>query len=165
MKRLSQKLLLGTFMAAMGMASMAQSNPTPPAGPAANEARGMAPRMERGDHERFQKRMSERFARHLERLKPKLQLSADQQSAWTTFSNALQAPVAHPKRMDQSELAKLSTPERIDLMRTRLAERDEALRQRGDATKTFYAALTAAQKTIFDKETLPRWPHGPAYRP
>lgn len=165
MKRLSQKLLMGTLLAAMGMASMAQSNPAPAAGPAAHEARGMTPRMERGDHERLQKRMSERFARHLESLKPKLQLSADQQNAWTTFSNAMQAPAVRPKRMEQSELATLSTPERIDLMRTRMAERDEMLRQRGDATKAFYATLNATQKTIFDKETLPRQRHGQAHRP
>lgn len=165
MKRLSQKFLMGTLLAAMGMASMAQSNPAPAAGPVAHEARGMAPRMERGDHERFQQRMGERFARHLESLKPKLQLSADQQSAWATFSNAMQAPAVRPKRMAQSELAKLSTPERIDLMRTRMAERDAMLRQRGDATKAFYAALTAAQKNIFDKETLPRQRHGQAHRP
>ncbi len=43
-----------------------------------------------------------------------------------------------------------------ELRATRMAEMDK----RGDATKTFYATLSADQKKVFDDETARRGHHG-----
>ena len=72
----------------------------------------------------------------------------------------MQPPVhgARPARAAmKAEFDKLTTPERIDKMRTlraqRMTEMNAAMDKRGDATKTFYAALNATQKKVFDAET------------
>ena len=58
--------------------------------------------------------------------------------------------------------AKLTTPERIDKMQAHKAERDADMSQRAEATKAFYAQLSAEQKKVFDTETARHMhaPHG-----
>jgi hypothetical protein len=51
-------------------------------------------------------------------------------------------------------MAKLATPERIDRMRAVRAQRNAEMDKRMDATKTFYAALSAEQKKTFDAEGM-----------
>jgi len=57
---------------------------------------------------------------------------------------------------DHADMEKLSTPERIDKMRTlraqRMTEMTTAMDKRDEAVKTFYATLTADQKKVFDAE-------------
>ena len=48
-----------------------------------------------------------------------------------------------------------------ELRATRMAEMDK----RGDATKTFYATLSADQKKVFDDETARRGHHGQGRTP
>lgn len=97
--------------------------------------------------------MQERMARRLAEFKQKLQLSPSQEGAWTAYIAALK-PGGNGKRVDRAELARLTTPERIDRMRTLRAARAAEMDKRGDATKTFYAALNADQKKVFDAESL-----------
>jgi hypothetical protein len=93
--------------------------------------------------------------RHAE-LKAKLKLTGEQETAWTTFTAAMTPPQINPKRPNRAEMDKLSTPERIDRMRALRAEHmtamNAAMDKREDATKTFYAALNADQKKVFDAE-------------
>jgi protein CpxP len=51
-------------------------------------------------------------------------------------------------------MQKLTTPERIDRMRTLRTERQASMDKRGDAVKTFYAALNAEQKKTFDSRPM-----------
>ena len=64
---------------------------------------------------------------------------------------------ADKHKMDRAELAKLSTPERLDkmkAMRTEMtSEHNSRMEQRDQAVKTFYATLTPEQKKIFDTES------------
>lgn len=90
-------------------------------------------------------------------LKAKLKITAAQESAWTTYTAAMKPPAtALDRRPDRAELDKLSTPERIDKMRSlrtqQLADMNAAMDQRDEATKTLYAALSAEQKKVFDTE-------------
>ncbi|MFZ3219994.1 MAG: Spy/CpxP family protein refolding chaperone [Rhodoferax sp.] len=90
-------------------------------------------------------------------LKAKLKITAAQESAWTAYTAAMKPPATVlDKRPDRAELDKLSTPERIDKMRSlrtqQLADMNAALDQRDEATKTLYAALSAEQKKVFDTE-------------
>ena len=101
-------------------------------------------------------KMEQMHARHLSELKSKLKLSAEQEGAWQTFASALKPPAQALPRPDKAELEKLSTPERIDklhaLRKQHMEVMDKEMDQREQATKKFYATLSAEQKTIFDAE-------------
>jgi hypothetical protein len=60
------------------------------------------------------------------------------------------------KRPDHAEMDKLSTPERIDKMRAlrsqHMTDMQANMDKRDEATKTFYATLSAEQKKVFDAE-------------
>ncbi len=59
-------------------------------------------------------------------------------------------PPAPPKRED---LAKLSTPERLDQMRALRQQREAEFDKRDAATRAFYGTLNAEQKKTFDART------------
>lgn len=158
MKHLRQHLVAAGLLAALGLSAVAQTtvpapgaNTAPMADPAKAQERhaGMQER-----HARMQERMNQRLAE----VKQKLQLTPAQENAWSSYTAALKP--AQFNRPDRAELARLSTPERIDRMRAARAARMAEMDRRGEATKTFYAALTPEQKKIFDAESLRRGPHG-----
>ena len=96
-------------------------------------------------------------SKHLAALKAKLQITAQQESAWSAFTDAMK-PLARPvhDKAAAAELDQLSTPERIDklhaLRTQRMAERSAAMDKRDEAVKSLYAALTPAQQKTFDEE-------------
>lgn len=106
--------------------------------------------------EKMQKRMAEHHQERQAQLKAKLKLSPEQEAAWTQFAQATQ-PMAHgpngAQRPNPADMAKLTTPERIDAMQAMKAQRDAHMTQRAEATKAFYASLSAEQKVVFDAET------------
>ena len=111
------------------------------------------PRGGRMDPARFDAYMARRNAD----LKTRLKITLAQEGAWTAYTAAMKPPAtAFDKRPDRAELDKLSTPERIDKMRSlrtqQLADMNAALDQRDEATKTLYGALSAEQKKVFDAE-------------
>lgn len=109
-----------------------------------------------GRHHMDPEKIEQMHAKHLAELKGKLKLTPEQESAWTTFSAAIQPSGDGMKPADMAEIDKLSTPERIDKMhalrKEHMAAMDKAMDQREQATKTFYAVLTAEQKKVFDAE-------------
>lgn len=146
MKSVHKHLVAAGLLAAFGFSAFAQ---TPPAGAPSPQAR-----QERMAARHDPAKMQERMAQRQAELKAKLQISAAQESAWNSFTSALQPPANRPARPDRAEFAKLTTPERIDRMQAMKAQRDAAMAKRADATKTFYAALTPEQQKVFDAETL-----------
>ena len=145
MKSLQRHLIAAGFVAALGLGAIAQAQPqTPPAGPGG--------RHDPAQMEQFHARMQERMAVRMAELKQKLQISAGQEAAWTSWASAMK-PTPH-QRPERSEFAKLTTPERIDRMRALRAQRNAEMDKRMDATKGFYAVLTAEQKKTFDAESL-----------
>lgn len=87
-----------------------------------------------------------------EHLRTILQLRPDQDAALKTYleavtptSDALRA-VDRIERRDEAP----TTPERLARMEQRLAEQQAGMRQRIDATRTFYGQLDARQKKVFD---------------
>jgi hypothetical protein len=102
-------------------------------------------------------KMAQMHAKHLADLKAKLKITASQEAAWNTFADAMKPPAdMMNKRPDHAEMDKLTTPERIDKMRAmhkeHMAAMEAAMDKRAEATKTFYAALSAEQKKTFDEE-------------
>jgi Spy/CpxP family protein refolding chaperone len=140
-----KQLIAAAVLATLGLAAVAQPAPAPaPYGAAAPQARPDA--AGRHDPAKWQARMAERLAR----FKQKLQITPAQEGAWAAWTAAIQPP-ANMKRPDRAEFEKLTTPERIDRMRALRAERMARMDKRGDATKTFYAALSPEQKRVFDE--------------
>jgi hypothetical protein len=114
-------------------------------------------------------KMEAQINRHLSELKAKLKLAASQESAWSTFAAAMKPDFAQmPARPDRAELEKMTTPERIDKMRALRAEHmthmNTEMDRRDDAVKSFYAALNAEQKKIFDSEHARFGEHHPGER-
>jgi hypothetical protein len=105
-------------------------------------------------------KMQAMVEKRLATLKTQLKLTPTQEGSWTAFSTAMKPPVdkkisMHP---DQAELAKLTTPERIEKMKAlhtqHMTEMSANMDKRGEATKVFYATLNPDQQKAFDANTL-----------
>lgn len=105
-------------------------------------------------------KMDAMVAKRQGEIKAKLKIMPDQEAAWSAFSAAMKPPAGamEHKRPDPAEMAKLSTPDRIDKMRAMRAERMQQMStemtKREDAIKAFYAVLNAEQKKTFDEGHL-----------
>jgi periplasmic protein CpxP/Spy len=138
MNMFHKHLLAASLVAGLGLsAAFAQS---PPAGGRHDPAR----------HEQRMAKKQERHAQKLAELKAKLQIHAAQETAWNAWVAAMQRPA----RGQRPDFAAMTTPQRIDYMRARRAERAAAMDQRAEVTKSFYGVLSAAQQKVFDAETL-----------
>jgi periplasmic protein CpxP/Spy len=152
-------LLLAGLLATASFGAMAQGAATTPSAPAAMGAPGeMHPGHMMGMGRHDPAKMQAMMAKHQTELKAKLKLTPAQEGAWTTFTAAMQPPahMGRPTPEQRAEMDKLSTPERIDKMRAlrtqRMADMSAAMDKRGEATKTFYAALSPEQQKTFDAE-------------
>lgn len=134
--------------ACFGVAQAQTTTPDAPAGPQAQQGRKFDPA-----------RMAERVNRHLADLKQKLQITAAQEGAWTSFATAMQPP-ANMQRPDRQALGSMTTPERIDQMRAMRDRRNAEMDRRAEATKAFYGQLSPEQKKTFDTETAHMFQRG-----
>lgn len=159
MKSLISPLLLAALLASAGFSGVAQAADDYPcmmggAGPMQGDM-GYG-HMGQRDGSRMQAYMDRRHAA----LKAQLKLTPAQESAWTSYTAAMKPPADLMKQhqADYTELAKLSTPERIDKMKSmrsqHMNDMSAAMDQRGDAIKAFYATLTPAQQKVFDTHTM-----------
>jgi periplasmic protein CpxP/Spy len=102
---------------------------------------------------KMEKHMAERQAK----LKADLKLAPEQEAAWSAFV-ARTAP--EPRMMGgkdgakREDWSKLTTPERLDKMQARHAERAEHMAKRIEATKSLYASLTPEQQKTFDAQSM-----------
>jgi Spy/CpxP family protein refolding chaperone len=101
-------------------------------------------------------RMQEHMVNRAADLKAKLKLTPEQDGAWKTYMAEMKPP-ADLKRPARGEMEKLSTPERLDKMRELRKQREAQMDKHDAATRTFYASLTAEQKTVFDANTGERF--------
>lgn len=99
-----------------------------------------------------QERMKAHMAKRAAELKADLKLTPEQENGWNTYLAAMKpsTPPAMPKRED---MARLSTPERLDKMRDMRQQRDAEFDKRDTATRSFYASLNAEQQKTFDART------------
>jgi Spy/CpxP family protein refolding chaperone len=126
-------------------------------------------RMGKMDPARMQAMMEKREAL----LKAQLKLTPAQEGAWKAFVDA-KKPTAPPaadmqQRPDPIEMAKLTTPERLDKMKAMREEHMKimtaAMAKHEEATRAFYAALTPEQQKVFDAVSMqgPRGAMGPRH--
>ena len=151
--QLRKHLIACALLAGLGLSAQAQTTPTP-AQPAS------APKAERHHgHGKFDPaKRAERMNQRLAELKQKLQITPNQEQAWTSFSAAMQPPAQRAKP-DREALSRMTTPDRIDQMRILRDQRNAEMDRRADATKAFYGQLNAAQQKTFDDETARMFQH------
>jgi len=93
---------------------------------------------------------------HLNELKAKLNLTADQQAAWQTFSDqvndqAKNMAAMRDKMMEQTQTMPKTAPEQMAMMAKMMKDRARHMDKMADAVKEFYATLSPEQQTAFDK--------------
>jgi len=144
MKASIKPLLLAALLSSAAFATLAQpgSKPAPGAGPCAS-----AP--EEGRHARKHERMQEHLSRRATALKDELKLSPQQEAGWESYLAALKPP-ARPQHTD---MAGLSTPQRLDRMGEMRKLREAEFERREAATRAFYSTLNAEQQKVFDART------------
>jgi len=152
MNKLTQRLLAASaavLLAGASVTAMAR-------GPGGCDEGHSGPRAEK-----MQQRMADKMAKREADLKAALKLTAAQEAAWGTFTSAMKPPAMGGKnRPDHEEMAKLTTPQRMEKMQAMKAERDAHMAQRMEATKAFYAALTPEQQKVFDEKAHRMGDHG-----
>ena len=88
-------------------------------------------------------------------LHDKLNLSADQEGAWKTYTDATMTNMTQSKR-GAVDLDSMSAPQRMEKGLEFMNERLKKMAAQLDALKTFYATLTPEQQKVFDAETSPK---------
>lgn len=135
--------LAGGLAALAPAASIAQPAPT---AAAAEHGRGHAKPMRQG--------MSpeQRMERRSERLRTVLQLQPGQEAALRSYVAALTpGPEQRAQRAaKRQDMTRMTTPQRLDARKARMAERMAMFERRAEATKRFYAQLTPGQQKAFD---------------
>lgn len=103
-------------------------------------------------HKATPEERAQRTSQHLSKMKTLLQITPQQESTWQTFASSMQNLYADSdhQRMDKKALENMSTPQRLDAMRTHRMQRMEKADQRDNAIKNLYAALTPEQQKTMD---------------
>lgn len=100
---------------------------------------------------------TENRAKHLSELQEKLNLTPAQTAAWDSFTSASQPGMGQgmDRKAMRDEFEKLNTPQRLDKMLAMSELRRARMAERAQATKAFYAQLSAEQQAVFDAEAKP----------
>ena len=137
MRRKTHLTLLAAAFALTALSGASAQQQPPPRGPSPET---------RAFHEALEKQ-------HLQDLRTVLRLRADQEPALAAFVQAErlqgrgEGPAAH---RGPPPVEALSTPQRLDEMAKREAQRAGERQRRADALRTFYAALSPEQRQVFD---------------
>ena len=134
MKRAMMALAGAAVLCSAGVAAAQPPQPGPP------PERGM--RMQRDPA-----RMMERRAQHLRDV---LQLRQDQEGALRAFLEAQRPPGRGARREARPDGQALTTPQRLDRARQRMAEAQKRFDTRATAIRRFYDQLSPAQQKAFD---------------
>jgi periplasmic protein CpxP/Spy len=160
-RHLPHKTLLSLTLAAavlgLSATAMAQGNTGPeasqtaPASTQAADGQRMG-RMHR--HSQHHAHMQSRHTERLEQLKADLKLAPEQEPAWLAFV-ARTAPAAQPMgTADRTDWSKLNTVQRLERMEAQHEAHSATMKQRIDATRSFYASLSDEQKQVFDQRAM-----------
>lgn len=143
--------VLAATLTAFAAPGFAQSNDAPAPNPHAQHLSQRADRTTATPSER-QAKMQQRRAERQAALKATLNITTEQEPAWNAFVARTAPPAWNDRRAERADWAKLTTPERLDKMQARQAERATAMAGRMDATRSFYSALTPDQQKRFDAQ-------------
>jgi periplasmic protein CpxP/Spy len=154
MKSTRKHILAAALVAVLGAGAFAQTQPAP-AQPGQPPMMMMMHRGERADHGADRARMmQERMARRHAEFKAKLQITPAQEAAWNAWTQAMRPAANRPQRPNLVEIARMTTPQRLDKRREMRNARNAEQDRRADATKAFYGQLSAAQQKTFDEQSF-----------
>ncbi|MDO8911572.1 MAG: Spy/CpxP family protein refolding chaperone [Phenylobacterium sp.] len=126
------------------------------AGPAAAQPPGPPPGMGdmhamhgAGAPAAMKARMAEHMAQMDKDMHTILRLRPDQETAWRAFRDAMHHHAMPPMAMAAPKPA-MTTPQRLDEMDKKAAERQALHAKMEAATRAFYAALAPDQQAVFD---------------
>ncbi|MBP9232899.1 MAG: Spy/CpxP family protein refolding chaperone, partial [Phenylobacterium sp.] len=126
------------------------------AGPAAAQPPGPPPGMGdmhamhgAGDPAAMKAKMAEHMAQMDKDMHTILRLRPDQEAAWRAFRDAMHQQAMPPMGMAPPKPA-MTTPQRLDEMDKRAAERQAHHAKMEAATRAFYADLAPEQQAVFD---------------
>jgi len=109
---------------------------------------------QRPTKEQMQARMAEMYAKRQARLHDLLKLTAQQESAWSTYQAAIKPAAMDGPRPEHKAFDKMTTPERLNLALDMTKKREAMLQTRLKAVSAFYAQLNPAQQTLFDEHSF-----------
>jgi len=91
-------------------------------------------------------------AQRMQMMRERLAITPAQEGAFQAWLGALRPPegMRRGQRPDRDAVAAMTTPERIDRRMAMAEQRLAMARQRGEATKRFYAQLSTEQRQTFD---------------
>lgn len=147
-RTLSATIAATVMLGAFAFNAQAQTAPTSqPATAAAQKSPHHHPHMAKKD-------AAQSHAQRMERLKTILQLQPNQQTAFDQYVQAT-TPQARTQisKAERPDLAKMTTPQRLDLAQKLRKERNAKAEQREQATRNFYNSLTSSQQKAFDEIT------------
>lgn len=162
--RLWTATLLATSLSLFAGQSFAQSD-TPPAPDlraqhvAQRTLSADAPTVERPmqrpamQQEKRQEKRQQRMAERQAQLKTMLSITPEQEPAWNAFVARTQPAPRADRHAERQAMAQLTTPERLDKMQARQAERQAVMAQRIEATRRLYSVLSPDQQKRFDTQT------------
>ena len=138
----SPRLLAGVAAMAVGLAgvSVAQTPSRPSAPPPPSDQMWMQHRLEREG-------LVAQAAHDILRIRP------DQEAAFQAVISSMNAMGDHDwmdRDRDVDDLAHMTTPELLDRMTSRMADREAAMRRHIAAVRTLYAQLDPDQRRSFD---------------
>ena len=138
---MTRKMLFGLMaagaVAAAGTASLAQ----PPEG-GLSSRRGPPPGAEGRGPVGPEQRATQ--------LRTQLSITPAQENAFQAYLAATAPPQRGGMRQQRQQMQGMTTPQRLDAQLAEAAQRQTDLKARVDATKRFYNALSATQRTAFD---------------
>lgn len=151
MKSLKNKFFIGLSAVAMTVSAgvYAQSPGAGMAGPGMHDNMHDMLGAKGEDRAKMVEKIQQRIAKHHAELHARLKLTAAQEPAWKTFTDAT-TPAAMPTPPERKDMEKLTTPERMEKMLERAKEHQAKMQDRLAALKTFYAVLTPEQQKTFD---------------
>jgi periplasmic protein CpxP/Spy len=150
MKSLKNSFFIGLTAVAMATGASVYAQSATQSSPSMDKPGGMGMHGADGmDHAKMAEKMKAGMEKHQKELHDKLKLTAAQEPAWKTFTDAI-APGAMPAHPDRAAMEKMTAPERMEKMLAMSKERQAKMEGHLAALKTFYAVLTPEQKKILD---------------
>lgn len=143
MKRMHKSLISAMLAVGVGIGSVSL------AARAQQPEAGNAPAA--GSHERSPEKMRERMEKRQAELRAKLNLNANQDTAWKIYV-ARMRPADMLQRPDRTEMETLSVPERMEKRLAFMKQAEQRMTERLAATRDFYAVLSPEQQKIFNDE-------------
>ena len=119
------------------------------------QAPAAAPRAAPAAQAQFRAHRHERMEARVTQVHEALNLRPNQEAAWQAMVGEIRQGVqeGRGRHMPQT-FAPMTTPQRLDFMAQRMADRQARFQRASDSIKRFYAQLDPAQQKVFDATAM-----------